>query len=329
MSSRSALRRKVVLAVIVIRHQGQERQLAHTLDLTATSARLGGLASLLEPGEIIEVQRGGVKARFEVVWMGAPGSAMAGQAGVRGLDRNKAIWNVDLPEDEIDVTVDASHLRQPMPAVHTSTQFPGERRWHPRYTCNGSAAVKTAGSVFATNGEVKDISKGGVYIELSATLPVNSNVTLDVRVEDICFQAAGIVRTSYPLLGMGICLQSLTPENAEKLAIALERARRRSAAKQEAPSQPGHSSTGPGIVFSSGLKSSLLDLTLEDNPGPELVKACRKLAEGFDQWKLSCTPAEIDEVKLAINQLQEKLSPTPENGFIELLPTPIQGSKTI
>ena len=73
MSKRGKLRRKVVLPVTVIRRNGEERQLAHTLDVTEISARLGGLGVLLEPGEVIEIQRGAVKAKFQVHWMGAPG----------------------------------------------------------------------------------------------------------------------------------------------------------------------------------------------------------------------------------------------------------------
>ncbi|HMC31532.1 MAG TPA: hypothetical protein VKL99_11915, partial [Candidatus Angelobacter sp.] len=82
-NTRSSLRRKMVLPVTIIRPNSQEEQLAHTLDLTEVSARLGGLSSLLEPGEIVEIQRGSVKAKFQVFWMGALGSAMEGQAGVR------------------------------------------------------------------------------------------------------------------------------------------------------------------------------------------------------------------------------------------------------
>ena len=72
--TRRSLRRKMVLPVTVIRRGGQEKYLSHTLDLTDDSARLGGLRYMLEPGEIIELQRGAEKAKFQVVWMGAPGN---------------------------------------------------------------------------------------------------------------------------------------------------------------------------------------------------------------------------------------------------------------
>src|SRR6266481_919341 len=111
-SVRTTLRRKLLLSVTVIRHDGREKQLAHTLDLTEVSARLGGLRTLLEPGEVIELQRGAVKAKFQVFWMGAIGSAMEGQAGVRSLDTGKAIWGVNLPADEADFSGDKALLRK-------------------------------------------------------------------------------------------------------------------------------------------------------------------------------------------------------------------------
>ncbi len=107
MANRGKLRRKMVLPVTVLRGQGGEKQLAHTLDVTEISARLGGLRMQLEPGEIIEIQRAGVKAKFQVHWIGLPGTELEGQAGVRGLNLGKSIWSIHLPADQPDFAVDA------------------------------------------------------------------------------------------------------------------------------------------------------------------------------------------------------------------------------
>src|SRR5260221_2583842 len=147
-STRSSLRRKVVLPVTVVRRNGQEKQLAHTLDVTETAARLGGLCSLLDPGEVIEICRGTIKAKFQVFWMGAPGSAMEGQAGVRSLDLNKSIWGVDLPVDETDVVPDGGIVRAETPHVHTAPRAAGEKRWHTRVECSGAASIRADGSAF-------------------------------------------------------------------------------------------------------------------------------------------------------------------------------------
>src|SRR5215470_9807251 len=106
MSTRSSFRRKVVLALHVVRRDSGQKQLAHTLDITETSARLGGLNLLLEPGEVIEIKRGAAKARFKVVWMGVHQRYLDGQDGVHNLEPRKTLLGMDLPPDQPDALVD-------------------------------------------------------------------------------------------------------------------------------------------------------------------------------------------------------------------------------
>src|SRR5882672_10053755 len=139
--TRRSLRRKMVLPVTVVRRGGQEKYLSHTLDLTDDSARLGGLRYMLEPGEIVELQRGVSKAKFRVVWMGAPGSAMEGQAGVRSLEPGKVIWNVNLPADETDAAPLTGVVRAEMPPAHSDELPAGEKRRDRGYGGAGGETV--------------------------------------------------------------------------------------------------------------------------------------------------------------------------------------------
>src|SRR5258708_1291941 len=173
MSSRSGLRKKVVLPVTIIRHNGDQRQLAHTLDLSETSARLGGLSMVLEPGEMVEVQRGQLSAKFQVFWMGAPGNAMEGQAGIRSMEPEKMIWGVPTTEPSEPVTETE---------VSSAAKLPGEKRWDARLGCSGAASIQPRGSQIPLHGVVKDVSKGGVYVEMMSPLPVNSEVLLKVNI---------------------------------------------------------------------------------------------------------------------------------------------------
>ena len=299
MSSRSIFRRKVVLPITVFRRNGQEKQLAHTLDLTETSARLGGLASLLEPGEIIEIQRGGVKAKFQVFWMGAVGSAMAGQAGVRSLEPGKTIWGVTVPTDETDLSVDTGRLRDSMPPVRSASQFPDEKRWHLRYPCSNGVSIKTAGATFAIQGVVKDMSRGGIYAEVVTPLPVNTPVTLTTEIRGIGLEAAGIVRTSYPLVGMGICFTNLSAQNQEKVARMLERLQQPEPASLQPPATPLSTYNG---------KSPLPELRLDAYPVRALAVAFAVLAADFDHWEDAHSPEEIHQLRDAVTHLHEKLS---------------------
>lgn len=302
MSSRCSLRRKVVLPVTLMRNGGQERQLAHTLDLTENSARLGGLASPLKPGEIIELYRGARKARFQVVWMGEADGAMAGQAGVRNLEPNKTIWNVSLPMDEMDCAVPVHELRANTRPVSAPAQFPGEKRWNPRFSCTGSVAVKSAECPFPINGEVKDISRGGLYVEMSTPLPIDSNISMKVCIEGICFESAGVVRTSYPLLGMGISFQDPSPDNSQRLMAILDKVK--SALPLEDTNFPESEQESPSPA--GPLVASKLGI--EETPAEVLARACRMLSHDFDTWERTQSSDDVRDLRDAIRQLQRKLS---------------------
>ena len=73
--------------------------LAHTFDLTYVGARLGGLHTELQSGQIVCLQRGGNKANFRVMWVQqiAPNEI---QAGVQAVEQQRNFWGVDLSETE-------------------------------------------------------------------------------------------------------------------------------------------------------------------------------------------------------------------------------------
>jgi hypothetical protein len=318
MSSRRVLRRKIVIPVSVIRHDGQEKQLAHTLDMTETSARLGGLSSQLQVGEVIEIQRGALKAKFQVFWMGPLGSAMAGQAGVRSLMPRKDIWGIDLPKDEVDPNVDVAQIRSAVPECPASGPSPGQRRSHTRYECEGSATIKTPDASYTISGSMKDISEGGIYVEIMTPLPVNTQVSLNMSLEGVWIEATGIVRTSYPMVGMGVSFQSVVGTNREKLDVVVERLRRKTSRASIRPVSTHSGSTRRESAHSgSNLPgSNLPEDAAKPGPGlrldaysiPVLVQAFRAFANGFDAFKIPHTFGEMDELRRSVDQLQRKLS---------------------
>jgi len=299
-STRSSLRRKMVLPVTVIRSGGQEKHLAHTLDLTEVSARLGGLSCLLEPGELIEIQRGAVKAKFQVFWMGARGSAMEGQAGVRSTEPGKSIWGIHLPADETDPAIDRAVIRKEMQPTRSDVGST-EKRWHTRFECNGGASVRAEGSGFPVHGQVKDIARGGVYVETTTPLTVNAEVYVKMNVEGTPIESAGVVRTSYPMVGMGISFQNISPENQERVDEVIHQIRRKSLSTRgvtepamSAPIQHPSSSATP-------FRADAVKV---------LAAACRTLAADFAQWSNRHTAEELEDLRLALLELQERFAPS-------------------
>jgi hypothetical protein len=100
---RKSPRRKMVLAVKV--SIDKVTHLAHTLDITETGARLGGLRTQLQPGMIVNLQRGSDKAKFRIAWIRqlAPNEL---QAGIECLEPQNNFWGVDLSDREKEAKED-------------------------------------------------------------------------------------------------------------------------------------------------------------------------------------------------------------------------------
>jgi len=101
-------------------------------------------------------------------------------------------------------------LLDPLPAPRLATSIPGgghvvrEKRRRPRYKCEGSVVFRTQGIDMRTWATFTDISLGGCYVELAATFPKRTPVNMALDVKGVQVDVKGIVRTSYPLVGMGI-----------------------------------------------------------------------------------------------------------------------------
>ena len=79
-----------------------------------------------------------------------------------------------------------------------------EKRGEPRYKCEGSAEFRTDGFEVRTWARVTDLSRSGCYVEMQATSPLNTAVTLMIEVNGLRLHLKGDVKTSHRMQGMGI-----------------------------------------------------------------------------------------------------------------------------
>lgn len=306
MANRGKLRRKMVLPVTVVRGNGEVKHLAHTLDVTEVSARLGGLKMQLEPGEIIEIQRGGVKAKFRVYWMGIPGTELEGQAGVRGLDSGKSIWSIHLPADQPDIAIDAPHLRQGSARDRAPIISRSEQPETFRFECCAGATLRAPGSNYPFRVQLKTIHPGGIDVESITTLPLNTVVNLETTVEGIHVETAGMVTGSTHRVGMEISFHKVTPEIQRKIVQVLQKLRQKAWDEQQVPALPPNVAAGPSLPASAQKAAPALGRT---DPFRELSALCNVLRTNWDYWKSTRTAAEIEELRKAVAELEEMLSP--------------------
>lgn len=307
MPNRGKLRRKMVFPVTIIRGNGEERQLAHTLDVTEISARLAGLSIQLDPGEIVEIQRGGVKAKFRVYWMGSRGTDLEGQAGVRGLDPGKTIWSIHLPPDQSDISTDTLHLRRNTPSSRTPVVPASEQRPPARYEYSAGATLRAPGSNYPVRVQLKNIHLNGLFVETVATLPLSTVISLETQIEGIVLETSGIVSASTPRVGMEINFHKISAETQRRIVLALQKLKQKTWDEQQVPAIPQNVVPAPRAMQPAA-PTAMPPLNCVD-AGRVLVAICKTLSSDFDAWKSTRTPAEIDDLRKAVAELQQRLSP--------------------
>jgi len=106
------------------------------------------------------------------------------------------------------------------PDSHTPVgdSFQGaEKRRSPRYKCEGSAEVREEGCDVRTWATFTDVSVHGCYVEAQATYPAGTLLHMKLEANGIRVETKGIVRVSYPYLGMGIAFRETSEENLSHL----------------------------------------------------------------------------------------------------------------
>jgi len=87
---------------------------------------------------------------------------------------------------------------EPLPLMPAAANTPGggqarvrERRRGPRLKCEGSVAFRTEGIDMQTWATFTDISIGGCYVELAATLPIRTPVNMVLEVKGVRVSQSG------------------------------------------------------------------------------------------------------------------------------------------
>lgn len=123
------------------------------------------------------------------------------------------------PLEPSDITASATVAGAPQ-----SSYGDKDRRRSPRFRCAGSAEFTAQDSNVRMWGTMTDISLRGCYVEMTTTFPVDTKVDLVLEAMGIRFRAHGIIRISYPFLGMGILFTEIVADQKallERLLSAL------------------------------------------------------------------------------------------------------------
>ena len=155
----------------------RKKTAACTYDISENGVRVTGVQEPLLQGEIVLLERGSSRAKYEVVWIGKPGTPLAGQAGMRLLAGQEPIWDIKIAELEEEYE----------PIILDESLIPSLRE---AMFNGGQAKAKVFGANFQADGELIQLSERECTVIVSGEFPSNASVTVFVSGEgfDLCLR---------------------------------------------------------------------------------------------------------------------------------------------
>jgi hypothetical protein len=178
-------------------------EMACTYDISAHGARVTGLRSVKEAGEIVVVERGRNKAFCRVVWIGEAGTPLRQQAGIQCVEANKSLWEAEMR--------DMQELYDPLSRdgilyrAQTGNLPDRSRRKYQRFEVEGVAELLRKGADASyLEGEVKDLSEVGCLVTTKTLLTPGTTLKLVLRMGNYNLSFKGMVRHAAVDVGLGI-----------------------------------------------------------------------------------------------------------------------------
>ena len=190
-------------------------QNATASNLSSEGAQLSRVQHSLKIGEVIGIQHGDKKARFEVKWLKPLPVARTFDVGVRLLAGQQVPW--------ADLTAETKAARN-LPRVVESTRTGADKRKFARHRVQFPIAISFAdGRRTSMQCAATDISGRGCYVETLVPLAVDTEVVVTFWLDSQKLSTKAVVRASDPGVGMGIEFLTLDPALQQKLQAHLER----------------------------------------------------------------------------------------------------------
>ncbi len=182
-------------------------QNATASNLSSEGALLSHINHPLKMGEILGVQYGDKKARFEIKWVKAVALPKGFDAGVRIVGKQSVPWEEVTREGATDpALIRRSDQRR---FNRHRVQFP---------IVIGFADVHRAHMQCAST----DIGGRGCYVETLVPLAVGTEVIISFWIDSEKITTKGLVRTSDPAVGMGIEFIALQDQIQKRLQEYLQ-----------------------------------------------------------------------------------------------------------
>ena len=178
----------LVVSVTWVDSEQRTKQTAYTIDVSRSGARLAGVRGIESAGLLVAIRRKASEAQFRVIWIGKPKTPQEGQVGVKCVDPDRIIWDVDFNKEHEDfvpigtaIGIPTYMAKSPDTATNSAV-----------YGCQGTVLVWSEGSLSGVGCRLTAIGLSGCGIENTGDLPSSSHLLLQVEVEETQLTFKGI-----------------------------------------------------------------------------------------------------------------------------------------
>jgi hypothetical protein len=178
-------------------------QLASTMDISLSGARITGLAAKVNQGDTVIVQAGEARSLFKVSWI-AGNQDGTYQMGVHCLKSEKCPWH-----DWLMV-----RMKQE-----------GERSG--RLPCTGTARLHPASFPDPILGRLRNIDGDGCFVQCVTESPLAGTMRGQFVIDGLRFDAVVAVRDSLPKIGVRLQWCDLGGDGRENLLVILRELKQR------------------------------------------------------------------------------------------------------
>lgn len=177
-----------------------------TVDVSRSGVKLAGVRAQIKVDEVVGLTYGPNKVHFRVKWVGQPGTATQGQAGLLNLTPERPLWDFSLPAGIMD------NFRQ---------EFRSERRRYPRVKCDLPVELKPEAGPNMW-GRASDLSVGGCFVEMPIPLDHDARFEIALWLGETKVHLKGEVASCAPGFRIGVRFVGVTTQDAELLRKFVE-----------------------------------------------------------------------------------------------------------
>jgi hypothetical protein len=176
-------------------------EMACTYDISEHGARVTGLRSIKEAGEVVAIERGKSKAFCRVVWVGEPNTELQGQIGLQCVESDRIMWEAEL-RDMVEAYEPVLQEGSKQPRTFSSSE---RRRRRERFSLQGTAELsEKSAPPFKGPVTLKNMSEVGCLVLTKQVIPVGAELKVTLHIDDQNLTLKGHVRHAEPNVGLGI-----------------------------------------------------------------------------------------------------------------------------